>query len=56
MCVYFCRKKGYIYQYFYPSLYKQDLEGYLNINHSGNLGEVTGGLCQDFFGFREVDY
>ena len=53
MCL-LCRSKGYIYQYLYPSSYKQDLEGHLTISHSGSLAEVTEGLCQDFFEFREV--
>lgn len=50
----FCRRNNFIYQYFNPLLYKQDLEGILDIEHNGNSIEVTGGLCQDFFEFREV--
>ena len=48
------RKKGFVYQYYFPSLYQQDIEGSLTIDDDGVTAEVTGGLCQDFFEFREV--
>ena len=43
-----------MYQYFHRTLFTQDLEGYLDINDQNNAFEVVGGLCQDFFEFREV--
>ena len=49
-----CRGKGFVYQYYFPDLYQQDLEGSLIIDDEGDTAEVTGGLCQDFFEFREV--
>ena len=51
---YFYRKNGFVYQYLYPTLYSQDLEGKLTIHAYDNIFEVVGGLCQDFFEFREV--
>ena len=52
---YACRKKGFVYQYYFSGLYQQDLQGELIINDDGGTAEVTGGLCQDFFEFREVN-
>ena len=49
------RRNGFVYQYIPPTLYKQDLEGYLDINISDSVS-VVGGLCQDFFEFREVHF
>ena len=50
----FCRRNGYIYQYFNQTLFSQELEGYLNISEQNNIVEVNGGSCKDFFEFREV--
>ena len=54
MLSYFCRRNGFVQQYFYPTLFNQDLGGLLTINKTGKVTEVVGGLCQDFFEFREV--
>ena len=50
----FSRKNGFVYQYLEPTLYSQELQGYLNITNNSNILEVFDGLCQDFFGFTEV--
>ena len=51
---YFCRRNGFLYQYFQSTLFNQDIEGTLHINDNGASVDVVGGLCQDFFEFREV--
>ena len=44
-----------MYQYVHPTLYNQEIQGLLHINDNNGIKEVTGGECEDFFGFREVD-
>jgi len=53
------RNKGFVYQYF--QVIDQELQGNLDIeekvDRSGRIftRSVTGGNCQDFFEFREVN-
>ena len=50
------RRAGFIYQY-YEGL-EQDLEGELNITeeiiNNNVIQQVSHGICQDYFEFREV--
>ena len=51
-----CRRAGFVYQY-YEGL-EQDLQGELNITeeiiNNNVFQQVSDGMCQDFFEFREV--